>query len=271
MVPVERTAELPMGAGQAWRMLVEASFARTWWGRLDADITHVAQQLTVSTGSSSHYRVWVDTLVPGRVLEFSWAYLGVSPIRTVRIEILEARPGTVRVRVVEQLETRDAASLHQAGELWRHRLDRLVAAAGSASGSVAGIQARPDDITVRCTLDKPGWRPLHTAVLHDWLPLSGSPAAPQWFYVVDSLGPRRFPITRWLAHYDDLIVIGIQILPGVRVTRAEVSVQAEAASVELAVRHTGWSSLPLDAESREVLRDRFVATWRHALRRAGDS
>jgi uncharacterized protein YndB with AHSA1/START domain len=273
---VEHSVQLPSDAATVWRMLADARLAQTWWGRLEASITHVAQELTISTGSSSVYRIWIDSIVPGRILEFTSAYLGVSPVSSVRFEVLGSGP--VRLRVTEALESADAATVHQVRRLWQHRFDRLAAAlpqVASAAFDSRGARAAAGDgpapiadITVRCTLDRPGWRPLHRAVLGDWLPLSGPAWPPRWFYVVDSEGPRPFPIIRMRVHFDDLIAFGIEAVPGCPPTEAEVAVTARSASLELQVRHTGWSELDLDAQMREVLRDRFLATWQHTLRRA---
>ncbi|MET7459366.1 hypothetical protein [Nonomuraea sp. NPDC005501] len=269
---VEHSVELPSDAATVWRMLVDAGRAQAWWGRLERDITHIAQELTVSTGSSSVYRVWIESIVPGRALEFTSAYLGVSPLSAVRLEVLGSGP--VRLRVTEALDAADPATVYQVRLLWQHRFDRLAAALpvapagpGAEVAGAAGGGPIPD-ISVRCTLDRPGWRPLHRAVLGEWLPLSGPAWPPRWFYVVDSEGPRPFPILRWRVHFDDLIALGIEAVRGSPPTEAEVAVTANASSLELRVRHTGWSALDLDTETREVLRDRFLATWQHTLQRA---
>ncbi|MEU5264608.1 hypothetical protein [Amycolatopsis sp. NPDC021455] len=263
--PIELAAELPVDAGAAWRTLVEARRTRPWWGRLDRDITRVAQQVVVRTGSASHYRLWIETLEPGRLLEFTSAYLGVEPVTFVRVEVAEPGPGRTRLRLSEQLATDDPATVHQARELWRHRLDRLTATTDTAaqSGPVDG-----DAIVVARDLGGAGRRPLHGAVLRDWLPLSGTGWPPRWFHVVDSHGARPFPITGWQVHYDDRLVIGIGIVPGVRPTRADIGLAVGRESLELTVRHSGWLTIDIDAEAREMVRDRFAATWRHALRRA---
>ncbi|MEW9552903.1 hypothetical protein [Nonomuraea sp. NPDC050783] len=273
---VEHAVELPCDAATAWEMLVRAGRARAWWGRMEGDITHVAQEVAVSTGASSVYHVWIEAMVPEHVLEFTSAYLGVSPVTRVRFDVLGAGP--VRLRVTETLESTDPATLYQARRLWQHRLARLVAAlpaapavapgAGAGGGYAPGDAPPVGDISVCCTLDRPGWRPLHRAVLRDWLPLSGPAWPPRWFYVIDSEGPRPFPIIRWRVHFDDLIALGIEAVRGCPPTEAEVAVTATPAALELRVRHTGWSALDLDAETREVLRDRFLATWQHTLQRA---
>jgi hypothetical protein len=275
---VEHSVRLPSDAATVWRMLVEAGRARMWWGRLETDVTHVAQELTVSTGSSSVYRVWIESILPGRTLELASAYLGVSPVSSVRFDVLGSGP--VRLRVTETLESADPATVYQVRRLWQHRFDRLAAAltaaperpedgteTDAADAAVDGPGPIPD-ISVRCTLDRPGWRPLHRSVLSEWLPLSGPAWPPRWFYVVDSAGPRPFPIIRWRTHFDDLVALGIEAVPGCPPTEAEVAVTATSTSLELRVRHTGWSALDLDAETREVLRDRFLATWQHTLQRA---
>ncbi|MEV0147125.1 MULTISPECIES: hypothetical protein [unclassified Nonomuraea] len=269
---VEHSVELPSDAATVWRMLVDAGRAQAWWGRLESDITHIAQELSVSTGSSSVYRVWIESIVPGRTLEFTSAYLGVSPLSSVRFEVLGSGP--VRLRVTEALDAADPATVYQVRRLWQHRFDRLAAAlpvapAGPGDEVAEVVAGGPiPDISVRCTLDRPGWRPLHRAVLGEWLPLSGPAWPPRWFYVVDSEGPRPFPIIRWRMHFDDLIALGIEAVRGSPPTEAEVAVTANASSLELRVRHTGWSALDLDTETREVLRDRFLATWQHTLQRA---
>jgi uncharacterized protein YndB with AHSA1/START domain len=260
--PIELVAELPVGASAAWRTLVEARHARSWWGRLGRDITHVAQQVVVRTGSASHYRLWIETLEPGTLLEFTSAYLGVEPLTFVRVEVSEHRPDRTRFRLSEQLATEDPATVHQARELWRHRLDRLTATTA---------QAGPDDgdaIVLARGLGGTGRRPLHGAVLGDWLPLSGTGWPPRWFHVVDSHGARPFPITGWQVHYDDRLVIGIGIVSGARPTRADIGLGVRRESLELTVRHSGWLAVDIDAEAREMVRDRFAATWRHALCRA---
>jgi len=261
---VERSIEVPGDAGSVWPLLVRAGSTRAWWGLLDDDIASVAQQLTVHTGTVSCYRIWIESIVVHRSVEFSSAYLGVCPVSNVRIALSETASGIVRVTVAETLPTRVPATVHQAGELWRHRLDRLAAIVRSDDAAVDPCA----DITIRRTLDRLAWRPLHLAVLRDWLPLSGPGSPPRWFYAVDSDGPRRFPVTRWRVHYDDAIAMGIEIVAGAPPTEAEISVTARAASVELSVRHSGWSAQRLDAETLEVLRDRFAATWRHAVNRA---
>ncbi|MFI6712471.1 hypothetical protein ACIBF7_38950 [Nonomuraea sp. NPDC050478] len=263
---VEHSVRLPCDAAAAWRMIVDARRAQAWWGRLEADITHVAQELTVATGTSSVYRLWVETILPERVLAFTSAYLGVSPVTAVRFDVLGSGP--VLLRVSETLESADPATVHQARRLWQHRLDRLVASLPGAPPAPGETDDGLADITVRRTLDRPGWRPLHRAVLSEWLPLSGPAWPPRWFYVIDSEGPRPFPVVRWRTHFDDLIALGIEAVPGCPPTEAEVAVAATATALELRVRHTGWAALDLDAETREVLRDRFLATWRHTLQRA---
>ncbi|MFI7445620.1 hypothetical protein [Nonomuraea indica] len=272
---VEHSVALRSDAATVWRMLVDAGRARAWWGRLESDITHVAQELTVATGSSSVYRVWIESVLPGRTLEFASAYLGVGPVSSVRLDVLGSGP--VRLRVTETLESADPATVYQVRRLWQHRFDRLAAALtaapagpvdGTAGDAAADDSAPIPDISVRCTLDRPGWRPLHRSVLTEWLPLSGPAWPPRWFYVVDSAGPRPFPIIRWRTHFDDLVALGIEAVRGCPPTEAEVAVTATSASLELRVRHTGWSYLDLDAETREVLRDRFLATWQHTLQRA---
>ncbi|MBP2702988.1 hypothetical protein JOL79_04120 [Microbispora sp. RL4-1S] len=274
--PVEHSVRLESDPATVWLMLVEAGRAQAWWGRLERDITHVAQELSVSTGSSSLYRVWIESITPGEALEFTSAYLGVSPVSSVRFDLSGAGP--VRLCVTETVDSADPATIYQVRRLWQHRFDRLAAAlpAMSATDGVSdiaelGARGGPGpipDISVRRTLDRPGWRPLHRAVLSEWLPLSGPAWPPRWFYVVDSEGPRPFPIVRWHTHFDDLITLGIEAVRGSPPTEAEVAVTAHSASLELQVRHTGWSALDLDAETREVLRDRFLATWQHTLQRA---
>lgn len=277
---VELSIQLPCDAGTVWRMLVHARRAQAWWGRLAMDITHVAQELTVTTGTSSVYRVWIETISPERTLAFTSAYLGVSPVTSVRFDVLGSEP--VRLRVSEALESADPATIYQVRLLWQRRFDRLAALLPGtpatsgrmvAAGDLPIMEAvadgdGPADIAVRRTLDRPGWRPLHRAVLSEWLPLSGPAWPPRWFYVIDSEGPRPFPIVRWRTHFDDLIALGIEAVPGCPPTEAEVAVTATSTALELRVRHTGWSALDLDAETREVLRDRFLATWRHTLQRA---
>src|SRR5947209_16165399 len=113
---VERSVVVPADVGTVWGMITRADRTQRWWGRLERDFTHIAQELTVSTGSASQYRLWVDVLETARLMEFTSAYLRVSPISRVRIE-MEPVDGGVLVRVGEALETGDAATVHQAGEL----------------------------------------------------------------------------------------------------------------------------------------------------------
>lgn len=275
---VEQFAEVAAPADVVWRYFVEARRIEQWWGHPGEDITSVAQQLTLRTGSSSYYRLWVESIVGSRVLEFTSAHLGVATPSHVRLEVVERGPDRAWVSVSEALRSTDPAAAHQAGQLWSHRLERLAVAAGSIRGVVGnGDGADPDDplpmpqisdITARCTLVKVGWRPLHSDALCGWLPLSGPELPPRSFFVVDSAGPRPFPIRQWHLHYDDRIHIGIEIIPGEPVTAVDIAVTALDTAIELSVTHRGWAALDVDAETREILRDRFAATWRHVLQRA---
>jgi uncharacterized protein YndB with AHSA1/START domain len=266
-VEIEWSVIVPGDVESVWAMIVEARHAVHWWGRLDQDLTHVAQELTIATGSTSFYRLWVDAFAPGRAAAFTSAYLGVSPITRVRFELTQTVAG-VAVQVVECLEGANPATIHQARQLWQHRLNRLVTAThGRPSGGTVILAQGTDDITASRTLGSSASRPLHAAVLAKWLPLGGAGES-RWFFVVDGHGPRPFPITHWWLHYDDLITIGIQVAPNHPDTEAQISVAAHDDAVDLVVRHGGWATVAIDEESREVLRDRFAATWQHALYRA---
>jgi len=255
-------AEVVIDAGidQIWNAITSSAQAYRWWGLSDGDLDQVAREVTVQTGSSSFYRLWIDRIAAPRLLEFTSSYLGVTPTTRVRWELEPDAGSAVRVRVAERLQDRQPAALRLAGELWHLRLTMLrhVLEGTPAPGL-------PPDILLSAELSGPGWRPLHPSNLVGWLPISGPELPPRWFYVIDSEGARPFPVVGWRSHYDDRLGIELQVQPDGPSTRADLSITESFGSVLLTVRHTGWAELPTDAEIRLELRSRFYATWRLAI------
>ena len=82
-------AEVVIDAGidEIWNAITSSEQAYRWWGLSDGDLDQVAREVTVQTGSSSFYRLWIDRIAAPRLLEFTSSYLGVTPTTTVRWEL----------------------------------------------------------------------------------------------------------------------------------------------------------------------------------------
>lgn len=243
---------------QTWTTLTSRTLAARWWGEFDHDIDRVAGEVIVRTGSTSFYRLWIDELEPPTSIRMTSAFLGVSPMTTVRIE-LSALPEGVRVHVIEELAAADPAGSALATDLWWHRLEALRRIVEQTSA------AADDDLLSERTLPNPRWRPLHTANIGQWLPVSGPEFPPRQFFIVDSDGARPFPISNWHADYDERVSMRVVLATTGPASRIEMTVRESDGVVRIAVAHTGWSDLALDREVRQVLRSRFRATWRLAL------
>lgn len=256
----EADVTIDAGIDEVWNAITSGRQASRWWGLSDGDLDQVAREVTVQTGSASFYRVWVDRIQAPGLLEFTSAYLGVTPTTVVRWRLEPAAGHGVRVRVTESLQEDQPATVRLAGELWQLRLAMLRSLLERTP-----TPRLPPDIVVSSELSGPGWRPLHPSNLTGWLPVSGPELPPHWFYVIDSDGARPFPIVGWRSHYDDRLGIDLQVQPDGASTRADLAISESDGAVLLTVRHTGWAELPIDTEIRLELRSRFSATWRLAI------
>lgn len=260
---VQSSITIRAGIQAVWQAITLSSLAHHWWGLMDQDLDQLAREVSVRTGSSSFYRLWVERVEAPRLLEFTSSYLGVLPVSTVTWRLAQGPDRAVRVHLLERLPAGQPAELRLAEQLWELRLAMLRhVVEGTPRPSL------PADIVFGCPLANPGWRPLHPSNLIRWLPVSGPELPPHWFYVIDSEGARPFPITGWRTHYDDRLGIDLELQPGGPPTRADLSISVSDGAVLLSVRHTGWAELALDAEIRLELRSRFQATWQLAISQA---
>ena len=150
------------------------------------------------------------------------------------------------------------------GALWRARLSSLEAhLRGATEPRDAGIV----DLLVRRRLPSTAVAPLHHGHVLDWMPASGAGLPPSAVYVVDSEGPRRFPIATWISHFDDYLAVGIQLDKVRPETLATFRVTAPCGvrPPVIEVRHVGWLDLAWPREQAVALRSRFEATWRASL------
>jgi len=258
---VHEEIRIPAGRPALWLALTGASGLRHWWGAADHDLDTVAQEVTVRTGSSSLHRLWVERVEPPRRLDLTGSYLGVTRPHHIRIDIGEE--GTVSVR--EFLTDPPPALTHLTRELWRYRLGRL-----ATLFRESGPDPEPDRLTLSRTLQTPRWRPLHRQNLPAWLPITDLGLPPRSFYVIDTVGARAFPVTGWQTHYDERLSIEITVNPNYPATRAALQVNSTAVGdLRLDLCHSGWVTAGPDAETRQMLRTIFLATWRAALETGG--
>jgi hypothetical protein len=264
---VEEEIRVRASRPAAWAALTVGGGTRRWWGTLNRDLDAVAVEATVHTGSYSFDRVWVEERDEPELLELTSAYLGVAPATRVRFELHSpAGPGDPLVIRLRQLLPEDhPAVVHLAAELWRFRLARLKCALEGTA-----VPQEPDELVCSRPLKDPNWRPLHRRNLTAWLPVSGDTLPPRWFYVIDSMGARPFPVTSWQQHYDERLLLGIGVDRSGTVTRAEVAVTPGSAPTGLILRvtHRGFTYTGMDSEVRLALRSRFLATWNEALAQA---
>jgi uncharacterized protein YndB with AHSA1/START domain len=265
---IDETRTITASVTATWAAVTLAQLARLWWGVLDQDADAVGRQLTLRTGTSSRHRLWVERLEPPSVLEFLFAYLGVSGPDLVRIDLRPDRGG-VELRLREWIRDPEPATVHLTRQLWRYRLHRLKTVLEDGPR-----QPEPDELILSRPLRSAHWRPLHQMNVRRWLPVSDDSTPPRYFYVVDSLGARPFPVTSWQQHYDERLKLGIAVARSGPVTRAELAIEPGHGGSEpelyLQVRHRGWTNVNPDAEVRQLLRSTFLATWRTALEQAAE-
>lgn len=278
--------KLQLSVQSTWWALTDRSSLARWLGDLVGDLTVVGAACAIQVDAANHYSVSVVGVEPGRRLAMVWSHLGVAEPTMVTWSMRPLPDGSTRLLVVEatvpgQMDSvagasrldfqaggpQSAADWAARGALWRARLRALEAhLRGVAEPRDAGLV----DVQVCRELPSTTVAPLHQRHVLDWMPAAGMGLAPSAFFIVDSQGPRRFPIVTWTAHYDDRLALGIQIDEERPATPAtiRVSVPSGHRLPLLEVRHVGWLDLAGPREQVVTLRSRFEATWQASLKRA---
>lgn len=260
--PFDYYADVTADPVTVWSALTSPPSVAGWLGRLDQSLSRPGQKARLWVGPDDVYALVVNDLTTNAMIEVSLSHLYVeNPMQvTFTIRALAAGRSRVALRVLTQEES--PADLAREHTLWQARHDALIR-------QLHGLGTYPDLDSFVIDVAMPGirWSPLHADNIRGWLPVSGTEQRCT-FFVVDGAGPRAFPITRWLARYDELLEVSIAAGPAGEVTHAVLQVAAVEDSLRLRIEHSGWTTLRLGLEQTLSLRARFRDAWAEATRNA---
>ncbi len=256
---VRVTVEAGQPPGEAWAALTDPARLRCWFGTPDRDLAP-GDPVRVEFGDGDFFLVQVERVEPGRLVAFSWRFLGVGPVDRIRWEVTPSPAGSA-VTVVYSEPSRGPGAVREITEGWQDFLARL------RSYLETGRSARYDwrgEIDGSIDLAA-GADPLHDLDrIYRWLPVASDGFEPHWFFVVDDEGPRRFEITDWRLIAGRL-TFGVRVPEASVPTRCVVRTEPVASGLRLSFQHMGWRDLGLDDDVARQLRTRFAATWVAAL------
>lgn len=250
-----RLIRCPKSPALVWESLLGVEQQCRWWGRPDAALIGVGQQFTVKT-DEDWQTVWVEGIAEQRSLQLTVAVFGIDPVYRVALSLHPQIAGGVHIRItVSGLPTAAAVARE---DVWATRILEAVSDAEQSPAWSAPIETS-------ALLSRDTWPPLHAANRDRWLPISMDTEGNCDFFTVDEDGPRAWRVRGLHAHYDEQLRVTFDDPVGANaVIRVEIDPVAR-----LTVRHDGWfPGAQPPAEHRLLVRSRFAAAWRAAVRDA---
>ncbi|WP_225850079.1 SRPBCC domain-containing protein [Streptomyces sp. HPF1205] len=259
------SADIPVPPEEVWAALTDPVLVEQWFGALRGPL-RPGRDNVLDFGDGDFFALRPLRVEEPVALSWTWRFLGIEDPALIEWT-LAPTPGGTRVRVRHLEEDGIQTTRRELLEGWQDFLSRLNRYLRTGRSSRYALR---DSIDGSVTLPSADFRPLREPDLYRWLPVATDGFGPRWFFIVDTDGPRRFPLTDWVLLPDVRLSCRIRIPGADRPTRCSVEVRDGFGGPRLEFVHDGWTGLGLPDLGGMVLRRRFAATWIASLRTASE-
>lgn len=259
---VEVRRDLTAPADKVWRALTDPSAVAAWFGNLSAPLDG-GGNVRLEFGDGDFFLLEDIQLNPPHSLQYSWRFLGIGPLDTIRWTLVTAG-NHCAVTVTDRESERSAEEALQLGKGWldftRRLRDYL------QKGKTTRYAWRHDfdgSIELPCDIERVRAKLLSRAAQSRWLPLPDGAAleAGASFDNADGGTPSRLVVTSAEWGTPHSISFRLAGPDWERPTECQLKLSARSRGALLSVSHTGWRAISADRDYQKQQRRRFCDFW----------
>jgi len=265
---VEVTRIVPGTAAQVFEALTSPDVVRQWFGDLSSPL-RVGERTKLDFGDGDFFMIETKRIEPPLELEYSWRFLGTSPLDSISWSITPNGTGcTVTVRdSQDEREPEDALMLREGWRDFTLRLRRFLKTGRPSRypwrHEFDGSIEIPSDVrTTWNRLFEPG-------KVDKWLPLNG-PALTDGATVRLGNGCEwpAFEIARVVMEQPFQVRFEVSSPAWAQTTEATLSLSPRKEGTLLSVSHYGWQTISRRKALQKELRKQFCDFWITCLQTA---
>lgn len=252
-----------------WRALTDPPVVAAWFGDLSAPLRD-GGSARLEFGDGDFFLLEDVRLDPPRLLQYSWRFLGVGPLDTIRWTL--ARPcESCVVTVTDAEEERTPEDAQQLRKGWldftRRLRDHL------RTGENTRYSWRHDfdgSIELPCNATRAREILFSPPAQSRWLPLAAGATLSDgtWIHPADGEEPARLLITHVGWRSPDHVSFRLSASGWDRPTLCQLQTSARARTTLLSVSQRGWGLIGADYDYQKQQRRRFCQFWVNKLSEA---